>query len=451
MTDAKILKRSCMFSFLFIILAMVSGFTSFSFAGEIAEREILPNGLVLLHSEKKELPIITVVVAVKAGAVDESYEKAGLANLTADLLNEGTSKRTALDISSAIDFVGGSLETSGGDDFITIKLSVLKKDRELGFDLLSDVILNPAFRQEEIDRRKAVIKSSILQQREDPGTVASKAFLTAVYGKFPYGWPTEGTLESLDRITREDIVGFHRTYYAPNKAIMAVVGDISRSELGTLLGKFFGDWMKKDIPDLRLRAPEPLKKSEVVKINRNIAQANIILGHLGIKRENPDYYAVSVMNYILGGGGFASRLMDNIRDEKGLAYDVHSYFSAKKYAGMFEAGLQTKNSSANIAIDEIVKEMKKIRTEPVSDKELADAKSYLTGSFPLRVDTNDKIAGFLVGVEFYDLGLDYIDKYKNYINSVSTADVLRVAKKYLHPEEFVLVVVGDMEKASLKY
>jgi len=430
---------------------MVSVFTPFSFAGEIADREILPSGLVLLHSEKKELPIITVVVAVKAGAVDESYEKAGLANLTADLLNEGTSKRTALDISSAIDFVGGSLETSGGDDFITIKLSVLKKDRELGFDLLSDVILNPAFRQEEIDRRKAVIKSSILQQREDPGSVASKAFLMAVYGKFPYGWPTEGMLESLDRITREDIVGFHRAYYAPNNAIMAVVGDISRSELGTMLGKYFGDWKKKDIPDLRLSAPEPPKKSEVIKINRDIAQANIILGHLGIRRENPDYYAVSVMNYILGGGGFASRLMDNIRDEKGLAYDVHSYFSAKKYAGMFEAGLQTKNSSANIAIDEIVKEMKKIGTEPVSDKELADAKSYLTGSFPLRVDTNDKIAGFLVGVEFYDLGLDYIDKYKNYINSISTADVLRVAKKYLHPEEFVLVVVGDMEKASLKY
>jgi zinc protease len=189
----------------------------------------------------------------------------------------------------------------------------------------------------------------------------------------------------------------------------------------------------------------------VITIDRDITQANIVLGHLGIRRENPDYYAVLVMNYILGGGGFASRLMDNIRDDKGLAYDVHSFFSANKFAGMFQAGLQTKNSSANIAIDEILNEMKKIRTEPVNDRELADAKSYLTGSFPLRIDTNTKIAGFLVGMEFYDLGLDYIDNYKNYINSVSKSDILKVAGKYLHPEKFVLVVVGDLEKASLKY
>jgi zinc protease len=450
MTDARGYKY-ILFITLLSVLAVMSVFTPLSFAGEIASREVLPNGLVLLHSEKKGLPIITVVVAVKAGAVAESYEKAGLANLTSDLLNEGTSKRTALDISSAIDFVGGSLETSGGDDFITVKLSILRKDMDLGFDLLSDIILNPAFRQEEIDRRTAVIKSSILQQREDPGIVASKAFLKAVYGEFPYGWPTEGTLESLDRITREDISGFHRTYYAPNNSIMAVVGDVSRDELQALLRKYFAAWEKKDLPSTLLRSPEPAAERMVITIDRDITQANIVLGHLGIRRENPDYYAVLVMNYILGGGGFASRLMDNIRDDKGLAYDVHSFFSANKFAGMFQAGLQTKNSSANIAIDEILNEMKKIRTEPVNDRELADAKSYLTGSFPLRIDTNTKIAGFLVGMEFYDLGLDYIDNYKNYINSVSKSDILKVAGKYLHPEKFVLVVVGDLEKASLKY
>jgi zinc protease len=157
------------------------------------------------------------------------------------------------------------------------------------------------------------------------------------------------------------------------------------------------------------------------------------------------------MNYILGAGGFASRLMDNIRDNKGLSYDVHSFFSANKYAGTFEVTLQTKNQSANAAIEEILKEMDRIMREPVRDKELNDAKSYLTGSFPLRLDSNNKLAGFLVAVEFYGLGLNYVDDYKRFINSVSKDDVLRVAKKYLNTKDHVLVVVGDLEKASLKY
>jgi zinc protease len=192
-------------------------------------------------------------------------------------------------------------------------------------------------------------------------------------------------------------------------------------------------------------------KPKVIKIQKKITQANIILGHLGVKRDNPDYYAVSVMNYILGGGGFASRLMDNIRDNKGLAYDVHSSFSANKYAGSFQAGLQTKNESANTAIAEVLKEMERIRTEPVSDRELSDAKSYLTGSFPLRIDSNRKIAVFLTAVEYYGLGLDYVDNYRKFIEAVTKDDVQRVAKKYLHTGSYVLVVVGDLEKAALKY
>ena len=192
-------------------------------------------------------------------------------------------------------------------------------------------------------------------------------------------------------------------------------------------------------------------KPKVIKIQKTLTQANIILGHLGIKRDNPDYYAVSVMNYILGGGGFASRLMDNIRDNKGLAYDVHSTFSANKYSGSFQAGLQTKNESANTAIEETLKEMERIRTEQVTDKELSDAKSYLTGSFPLRIDSNRKIAGFLTSVEFYGLGLDYVDNYRKFIEAVTKDDILRVARKYLNTKNYVLVVVGDLEKAALKY
>ncbi len=436
-------------SFFFLLLFLLP--RSASSADVLADREVLPNGITLLHSEKKTLPIIKVVMAIKAGSLVEPADRAGLANLTADLLTEGTEKRSSKDISDAIEFVGGSLSASGGADYITVTLSVLKKDRELGFDLLSDIIMNPAFSKEEITRKKEMIKSSIIRQKEEPGAVTSKAFLKAVFGDHPYGWPVEGTEESLDRITPQDIVDFHKTYYAPNNSIMAVVGDISKDELRTLITKYFHGWQKKDIPVKSLPVPRFGNGPKVIKIQKGITQANIMLGHLGIKRENPDYYAILVMNYILGGGGFASRLMDNIRDNKGLSYDVHSTFSAGKYAGNFQVVLQTKNLTANIAIDAVFSEMNRMSSEPVTDKELNDSKSYLTGSLPLRIDSNDKIAGFLIAVEYYNLGLDYVRDYRKFITSVSKEDVLRVAKKYLNTKDYVLVVVGDLGKASLKY
>ncbi len=442
--------RSACFFFLFCLFALNIPAAPAGAAGP-AEREVLPSGLTLLHSERTELPMVKVVVAIKAGSVLEPSSKAGLANLTADLLNEGTARRTSGQISEQIEFVGGQLSTSGGRDYVTVSLSVLKKDLELGFDLISDIIMNPAFSQGEIERRKAIIRSLILRQKEDPGTMAAKAFLKAVYGEHPYGRPEEGTEETLDAVTRKDIVDFHNRYYAPNNAIMAVVGDISMERTKYLVGRYFGEWHKREIPDIEVPKPKRLAGPEVIRIDRDITQANIIIGHLGIKRDNPDYYAVSVMNYILGGGGFASRLMDNIRDNRGLSYDVRSLFSAGRYAGSFQVELQTKNRSANTSIGEIFREMQRIITEPVTGRELSDAKSYLTGSFPLRIDSINKMADFLIAVEFYGLGLDYADKYNGYINAVTKEDVLRVARHYLHPKDYVLVVVGDLKKASLRH
>jgi zinc protease len=199
-----------------------------------------------------------------------------------------------------------------------------------------------------------------------------------------------------------------------------------------------------------LSAPPARDKTETIKLDKNITQANIAIGHIGISRENPDFYAVAVMNYILGGGGFSSRLMDNIRDNKGLAYDVHSVFAAQKEPGAFRVWVQTKNESANEAIAESLKEINRIRTEPVSDQELADAKAYLTGSFPLRMDTYAKIAGMLTSVEIYNLGLDYPQKYPVLIKAVTKDDILRVAKKYLDPGRMVIVVLANHEKAKLK-
>lgn len=436
--------------FLFCVLALhlTAGPAA---AGRPADREVLKSGLVLLHSEKTGLPIVKVVVAIKAGSFLDPPARAGLSNLTADLLSEGTAKRTPGQIKEEIEFVGGRLSVSGGRDYVTASVTVLKKDAKLAFDLLSDIIVNPAFRRSEIDRWKAITKSSIIRRKEDPGTVASEAFLKAVYGGHPYGRPVEGTEEAINAITRRDIVDFHGSFYVPNNAIMAVVGDISLTRTKSLINRYFSNWHRKDLPGVTVKAPRPLNGPTLIRINKDITQANIVFGHLGIKRDNPDYYAVSVMNYILGGGGFASRLMDNIRDNRGLSYDVNSRFSAGRYAGSFQVELQTKNTSANAAIGEIFRELKRMRTEPVADRELSDAKSYLTGSFPLRIDSIDKTAAFLIALEFYGLGLDYMGRYNDLINAVTKEDILRVARLYLHPKDYVLAVVGDMKEASLRH
>jgi len=413
-------------------------------------REVLPNGLTLLVYERHNLPVVQVSVGIDAGTIHEPKEKAGLSNLVATLLTHGTSKRTAEEISEEIEFVGGSLSASGGRDYITVGLSVLKKDINLGFDLLSDVILNPVFPEDEISKEKELIKASLKSQEEDPVFIASREFKRALFGEHPYGRLITGTAGTIDRISRDDLIDFHRRFYLPGNTIMAVVGDITYGEVRDLIDRYFKDWGGKNQSRPLLEDLKPLRGIRLIEIDRDLTQATVIIGHLGVKRSNPDYYAISVMNYILGGGGFASRLMQNIREERGLVYDIYSLFSADKYGGYFRVVFQTKNESADLAIREVFKEIRRIREEPVTEKELQDAKAFLIGSFPLRIETSARIASFLVAVEYYGLGVDYMEKYREYIGSVSRDDVLRVAKRYLDPENILLVVVGKEEKINLK-
>lgn len=441
-------KRTVLFIVLFNFVFLLVNF-SFSYALD-AKRSVLDNGLTLMIVERQNLPVVKVSIGIDAGNLHEPEEKAGLASLTAGLLAQGTKNRTAQEISAEIEFVGGSVGASGGGDYITATLSVLKKDINLGFELLSDIILNPLFAEDEISKKIERIKAGLKAREEDPGFVVSKEFNKAVFGSHPYGRLVSGTVETLDNIDRADLIEFHSKYYVPNNAIVVVVGDITVEEVEQLIGKYFKPWKAKDIPSPSLPEIAFQKERNVITVDKDLTQANIILGHLGVSRDNPEYYALSVMNYILGGGGFASRLMQNIREDKGLVYSIYSFFSPKKYSGSFQVRLQTKNESANIAIKEILSEIRTLGSEVVSDTELSDAKSFLTGSFPMRLETSSRIAGFLVAVEYYGLGLGYIDDYPQFINSVTKEEVLRVAKKYLDPDNYTLVVVANQQKAALK-
>jgi zinc protease len=436
------------------ILALALAFAMILAVGSRAraldvERTVTGQGLTVLHVQRDNLPMVVFTLLINAGAVREDPELAGLASLTASLLEEGTGKRTSTEISEELEFIGARYSASAGMDYTTMNLTVLKKDLKKGFDVFADMLLNPQFPDEEVARVKELVKGSLKQREESPSFVARKAFLKEVYGNHPYGRIVQGKPETVDAIGREDIVEFHSTYFTPNNSILAVVGDISAPELDRMLKRYFGEWKVKPVPPL---AVEPPKKPahEVVKIDRDLTQANILLGHLGVSRDNPDYYALLIMNYILGGGGFSSRLMASVRDDMGLAYDVHSYFSPRKLSGSFEAGVQTKNSTANEAIAEILRQIRLMRDEKVSGKELEDAKAFLVGSYPRKFDTMGKVAGFLVQVEFFGLGLDYIEEYPELIRSVSEDDILRVAREYLDPENYVLVVVADQEKADVE-
>lgn len=435
---------------LIVLLGVQFARTGYS-AEPLGKRIQLENGMVLLLAEKHDIPVVTMNMAIKAGSTSEPGDEPGLASITASLLTQGTTKRTASQINREIDFIGGSLSASGGSDFASASLHVLAKDIRTGLDMFSDVLMNPVFDQKEIDRKVKETLAEIRRQKDEPGVVADEAFDKAVFGGHPYGRTSDDVAAYLPKLTREAIARFYSSRYRPNNTIIAVVGDVSEKEIVPLLNEYFKSWQKKDQPLPASVPPPVIDKTIVKKIDKKVTQANIAMGHIGLSRENPDYYAVSVMNYILGSGGFSSRLMDNIRDNKGLAYDVRSGFAAQKEPGSFTVTIQTKNESANAVIAETLKEIRRIQSEPVAEKELNDAKAYLTGSFPLKMDTSSKIAGMLTSIEIYNLGLDYPNKYPTVINAVTREDIQRVAVKYLHPNNMVIVVVADQEKAKLKY
>jgi zinc protease len=415
----------------------------------VPKRSVLSNGLVLLTSEQRSLPIVSIEMLIDAGARHESAEHAGLAHLTSNLLSDGSAKHSALQISETLDFIGASLDTGCGDDLATISMTILKKDLAVGLQLLGEILTGASFPVAEIDRQKQAIIASIRAKEEDPGSVASEAFAAALFPGSAYGRPVEGTEASVKRLDRQRVQEFFQRYYRPNRTIVSVVGDVSEPEISAALNQVLRNWTKGEASKPPT-VPAQNDIARTLRINKDLTQANIILGHGGVPRGHPDYYAIQVMNYILGGGGFSSRAMESIRNERGLAYSVYSYFGAEKSYGTFQFVMQTKNESAAEAMGLAREEIRRMRDELVSEVELSDAKDYLIGSFPLRFDTNRKVAGFLGQVEFYDLGLDYADRYGEFIRKVSRADVQRVAREHLIPEKLLAIIVGNQQKISVQ-
>jgi len=410
-------------------------------AAPIAHREVLPNGIVLLVAERPAVPIVAVRVFARAGAAFDPPDRAGLANLTSSLLTRGTTKHSGPEIDAAIEFVGGSLEAGAGRDGLIASLSVLKRDLTLGLNLLAEVVLAPTFPEAELKRKVAQIQAAIKRSEEDPGTVASRALARLVFPNHPYGRPVEGTIESVGKLTRDDVIAFYRGNVRPDTAVVAVVGDVTVDEARREVLARFGGWPRPSAPPPPAppEAGAPPTGTEVIP--KPLSQATIVLGRTAVRQLDPDYFPLVVASYVLGGGS-ASRLYARVRDEGGLAYAVYSYVAPGRYGASFTVSAQTRTGEVPKVVDILREELGRMAREPVADDELRLAKDYLIGSFPLRLDTTGKVADFVVAIESQGLGLDYADRYKAGVARVTAADVQRVAGRFFGPDTFSRVVVG---------
>jgi zinc protease len=410
-------------------------------AGPLAHREILPNGAVLLVTERPAIPIVVVRVGVPAGAVHDPVDAPGVANLTAALLTRGTARRSGPELDRAIEFVGGRLEAGAGSDGATVSLSVLKKDLGLGLDLLAEALLQPAFPAEELARKVADIQGALRRSEQSPETVAARELGRLIFPGHPYGRPAAGTIESVGRLTREQVTAFYRRHYRPDGANIVAVGDVTVAEIRRELLQRLAGWTTPAAPVAPVPRPPLVGPAEERKIARDLTQTTVLLGRPAIRQDDPDYFPLAVASYVLGGGS-ASRLYTRVREERGLAYAVYSSLAPGRYGASYLVSLQTRTDGVEEAVRLARAEMARLGREPLAPRELAVAKSYLIGSFPLRLDTAGKLARFLGAVEESGLGLDYPERYKERIGRVTAADVQRVAAKYLDPATFSEVQVG---------
>ena len=408
----------------------------------LAHREVLPNGIVLLVAERPAVPIVAVRVLTRAGAVYDPADHAGLANLTGAVLTRGTAKRTGPELDSAIEFVGASLEAGAGRDSLTISLTAQKKDLALGLDLVSEVVLTPALPEAEVMRKVSEIQAAIKRSDEDPGTVASRALGRLVFPGHPYGFPVEGTRESVGRLTRDDVVKFYREHARPDTTVVSVVGAVTVDEARREIMARFGSWARPADPQPSAIQATASAAPREETIKRELTQTTIMFGRQAIVQTDPDYFPLVVAAYVLGGGS-ASRLYTRVREESGLAYAVYSWVSPWRHGASLAVSAQTRTAEAPKVIVMMREELARMGREPVGERELALAKQYLIGSFPLRLDTSGKVSDFLVAIEDRGLGLDYGDRYKERIGKVTAGDVQRVAAKYFVPATFNLVIVGE--------
>lgn len=408
----------------------------------------LPNGLTLWIAEQHELPLVDVSLIVRTGPEADPADKLGLATLTADLLDEGTATRSALEIADQAQFLGAQLFTAASWDQTTIALHVPTSRLDSALALFADVALRPAFGAAELERLRTSRLTALLQARDQGPQIATRVFSQVVFGdRHPYGRPPGGTEATTKAITREDVTRFHATWYRPNNAVVLVVGDITPDDAERRIAALFGGWTKGTLPPRPVPAAPPTRPTTIVLVDKPGApQASFRLGGPGIARRSPDAFAVLVMNTVLG-GSFTSRLNDNLREKKGYTYGANSGFSQRRGAGPWTASAEVVAAKSDSALLEFLKELRAIRT-PVPEPELRKTREYLQRQLAGDFESTRDILGQLVPLAVYGLPREYWNRYTANVGAVRGTDVQRVARTYVDPDRLTIVIVGD--RASLE-
>lgn len=414
----------------------------------------LKNGLTVLLMEQHEVPVISFNFIVKAGAVADPAGKEGLAALVVELLRKGTKSRTADQISSELDFIGGTLQASAGPDASVGAAEFVKKDINRGLDLLSDAMLNATFPQTEVAKLLSQRMDEIKSAKDQAQAVIGNYFNAYLYGSHPYGRPNEGDERSLAAITRDDVVKFYQTYYTPSNMILAAVGDFNSPDMERMLTEKFGAWSGKPAPSVEVAQPAPFQGKKLLLVDKpDSTQTFYQIGNVGITRTNPDRIYVQVINTLFG-GRFTSMLNSALRIQSGLTYGARSSFVQSKAAGPFAISTFTPNATTGQAIDMTLDILKRLHEKGITEQELKSAKSYLKGQFPPTIETSDQLAALIAQLEFYGLNESDINNYYAKVDSMTMADAQRVIKQYFPLDNLVFVLVGksaEIEAVAKKY
>ncbi|MGE5693258.1 MAG: M16 family metallopeptidase [Candidatus Zixiibacteriota bacterium] len=413
--------------------------------GKEVKKVTLVNGMTLYLYPDHSLPVFNVQAIVRTGEIYEPAEKAGLIRLCGTVMRSGGTKTLTPDsLNAELEFMAGSVETGIGTEQGSVSLNVLAKDIDRGLEIFADVLMNPEFRQDKLDLAKDQIKEQIRRRNDQPGSILAREFTSRIYPDHPYGRVLEW--ETVKKLTREDLINWHKTYFAPNNVMLGISGDFDAEKVVEKIKKVFARWEKKNInfPSIPKVADKPNPGIYVVD-KPNLNQTNLTMGHLGVDFTNPDIYALNVMNYILGGGGFTSRLTSRVRSDLGLAYSVGSQFNTgSRDLGTFAATCQTKTETTHKAAAEMLTVIKAMREAPVSEEELKTAKDAYINRFVFQFTSAGAVVGQLMGLDYFGRDPKFYNNYLDNVRKVTVDDVFRVAKTYLKPENLTMVVVGNV-------
>jgi zinc protease len=402
----------------------------------------LPNGMRLIVVENRALPLARVDLHVRSGSAQDPADRLGTAELVASLLDKGTERRTAVEIAETIEGVGGTLSASADRDDVTVRVGVLSDQLPLAFDLLSDVALRPAFPAGELETMRGRQLSALQAAMGNPGFLAGRAFSRVVYGdRHPYG--TSQTPETVRALGREDLVRFHRAHFTPGNALLVVSGDVTPERARELAARYFGDWSGGAPASGAVPAPGMPDATRIHLVHRpGSVQTNILVGHPALTPDNPDYYAVQVLNMVLGAGN-NSRLEQVLREQRAWTYSARSAFTRPRGTGVYQANTEVRTEVTDSAAAELLAQLRRIRDEAPTAAEVEAAKAFLTASFPGRLETPVQVASQLATTRLLGLPAEHLTGYPERIRAVTVADLQRVAREYLHPDRAAVVVVGD--------